>query len=62
VSALEQPSRDLRRRRRRRRWPRLVAGLVVVVVVFAAGVAVGMAIQDRPSPGGEQTIVRTFTP
>jgi hypothetical protein len=61
VSPLEQSSRR-GRRRRRSLWPRVLVGVVVVLLVFAAGVALGMAIQDRPSPGGEQTIVRTVLP
>jgi hypothetical protein len=35
---------------------------LVVVVVFAAGLALGQALQDNPSPGGTQTIVRTLRP
>lgn len=63
MSALEQPSRtDRRRRRRGRSWPRILAGMALVLAVFAAGVAVGIAIEERPAPGGEQTIVRTFVP
>jgi len=38
----------------------VAAGLAVLV--FLVGVALGMALQDRPSPGGEQTIVRTLEP
>ncbi len=39
-----------------------MAALASALVIFAVGVAVGMALQDRPSPGGEQTIVRTLEP
>jgi hypothetical protein len=35
---------------------------LVVVVVFAAGLALGQALHDNPSPGGTQTIVRTLRP
>jgi hypothetical protein len=35
---------------------------LVVIVVFAAGLALGQALQDNPSPGGTQTIVRTLRP
>lgn len=63
MSALERPSRDTRRRGRRRRlWPRVLLAVAFALVVFAAGVALGMAIEERPAPGGEQTIVRTFQP
>jgi hypothetical protein len=32
------------------------------VVVFVVGIAVGEALHDNPSPGGQQTIVRTLNP
>jgi hypothetical protein len=32
------------------------------VVVFAAGIAVGEAAHDNPTPGGTQTLVRTLRP
>jgi len=32
------------------------------VVLFAVGVAVGKALEDGPSDGGTQTLVRTLTP
>jgi len=35
---------------------------LIVVLVFAAGLALGQALQDNPSPGGSQTIVRTLRP
>jgi hypothetical protein len=40
----------------------VLAGTALAALVFALGVALGMAIQDRPAPGGEQTIVRTVFP
>jgi hypothetical protein len=40
-----------------------VAALVVcAVLVFALGVALGLALDDRPVPGGTQTVVRTLEP
>jgi hypothetical protein len=33
-----------------------------VVVVFVVGIAVGEALHDNPSSGGQQTIVRTLSP
>ena len=53
-----------RRARRRRRtglvgWAlRLLAG----IVVFAAGVAVGQALEDRPAPGRPVTSFATIEP
>jgi hypothetical protein len=34
----------------------------VVVVAFGAGLALGQALNDNPSPGGSQTVVRTLKP
>jgi hypothetical protein len=31
-------------------------------LVFALGVALGLALDDRPVPGGTQTFVRTLEP
>jgi hypothetical protein len=36
--------------------------LAVLAIVFIAGMAIGRAIEDTPSPGGTQTIVRTLEP
>jgi hypothetical protein len=33
-----------------------------LVVVFGAGLALGEALNDNPSPGGSQTLVRTLRP
>lgn len=51
-----------RRPPRRRRWPRVLALVVAALVVFGVGVALGIALQDRPVPGGTQTFVRTLEP
>ncbi len=59
---IEQPSSSVRRARPRRVWPRVVALVLGAVLVFAVGVALGLALGDRPSPGGTQTIVRTLEP
>jgi hypothetical protein len=32
------------------------------VLLFAVGLALGRALQDRPVPGGTQTFVRTLEP
>ena len=52
---------SLRRRRRPSRRRRYVWWLVrtaVVVAVFAAGIALGEALGDNPTPGGSQTVER----
>ena len=58
------PVSAVRRRppRKRRLWPRVVALVVCAVLVFALGVALGLALDDRPVPGGTQTVVRTLEP
>ncbi|HEY7177779.1 MAG TPA: hypothetical protein VH305_01280 [Gaiella sp.] len=48
--------------RRRRRWPRVLAAVAGAVILFALGVALGLALDDRPVPGGTQTFVRTLEP
>ena len=48
--------------RKRRVWPRVAALVVGAVLVFALGVAFGLALDDRPVPGGTETIVRTLEP
>ena len=56
------------RSRGRRRGPsgrRIVAWilrLAVIAAVFIAGLAIGRALEDAPSPGGTQTVVRTLEP
>jgi len=54
-------------RRGRRRGPRSrlvfwLAGLALAAVLFWAGVAVGEALHDNPTPGITQTSVRTLHP
>lgn len=58
------PASVARRRppRRRNRWPRVAALVVGAAVLFALGLAVGLALDDRPVPGGTQTFVRTLEP
>jgi hypothetical protein len=63
VSGLDTDARVARRAaRRRRRWPRVVAAILGAVVLFALGVALGLALDDRPVPGGTQTSIRTLPP
>jgi hypothetical protein len=35
---------------------------VAALVVFALGIGLGQALNDNPSPGGRQTLVRTLQP
>jgi hypothetical protein len=48
--------------RQRRRWPRIAAIVAAAMLLFAVGVALGLALDDRPVPGGTQTVVRTLEP
>jgi hypothetical protein len=43
-------------------WPRVLAAGAGALVLFALGVALGLALEDRPVPGGTQTSVRTLEP
>jgi len=36
--------------------------VAVLLVVFGAGLALGQALNDNPSPGDTQTLVRTLKP
>jgi len=47
---------------RGRLWLRIAALGVGAIVLVGVGIAVGMALQDRPVPGGTQTLVRTLEP
>jgi hypothetical protein len=51
-----------RRAARRRLWRRVVALVVGAAILFGLGVALGLALDDRPVPGGTQTFVRTLEP
>jgi hypothetical protein len=53
------PSR--RERPRRRRW-RIVLAVVAAGVAFAVGIALGQSLDDNPSTGRTQTLVRTLKP
>jgi hypothetical protein len=41
---------------------RVILAIVGAAVLFGAGVALGLALDDRPVPGGTQTLVRTLEP
>jgi hypothetical protein len=62
VSVGQAPAARRRPPRRRSRWPRIAALVVGAAVLFALGVALGLALDDRPVPGGTQTFVRTLEP
>lgn len=49
-------------RRRRRRLLRWAVRLVGIAVVFAAGVALGQALENDPNSGETQTSIRTLVP
>jgi hypothetical protein len=51
-----------RRPPRSRRWPKVLCAVVAAVVVFSLGLALGLALEDRPVPGGTQTSIRTLEP
>ena len=58
-------SRVERRPRRRPRHTRpiyWIAALALAAILFGAGVAVGEALHDNPTPGITQTSVRTLHP
>jgi hypothetical protein len=61
---LERPSREVRHGRPRRRRAVLRAALIVIgaVLVFLLGIAFARTLDERPKPGGAETIVRTLTP
>lgn len=57
-----QRSRQARGRRRRFRPLRLVLGLALAAGLFAAGLSLGRALDEGPSPGGTRTLERTLKP
>ena len=50
-----------RRRRRNPLWRPLLL-LAGALLLLAAGVAIGRALENGPSPGGTRTMVRTLEP
>ena len=60
TAAIRPPAR--RPAARRRLWPRILALVLGAALVFGLGVALGLALDDRPVPGGTQTFVRTLEP
>ena len=55
-------SRQRSRRRRRRTLALGAAALLVAAAIFAAGVALGMALHDNPAPGSTETTTKTILP
>ena len=55
------PRRE-RRPPKRRRLLRFWIGATVLVIVFGVGLALGQSLDDNPSPGRDQTLVRTLKP
>jgi hypothetical protein len=51
-----------RRRRTGHRAARLAVKTALVLLVFAAGVALGQALEDNPGGGGQETRIRTLKP
>jgi hypothetical protein len=41
---------------------RVILAVFGALVLFGAGVALGLALDDRPIPGGTQTLERTLEP
>jgi hypothetical protein len=63
MTTLEQPRRQARRRRSRRNAVgRTVLVVVALALTFLFGVAFARTLDDRPTPGRTETIVRTLTP
>ena len=56
------PPRARRPPRRRRPWRTAALVAVGAALLFGLGIALGMALVDRPVPGGTQTFVRTLEP
>ena len=59
---ISRADRGPRRRPRRIRPGYWLAGLAAAAILFGAGVALGEALHDNPTPGITQTSVRTLHP
>lgn len=55
-------ARPPRRRRRGRQIRGILVGIAAAAVVFAVGVALGQALEDRPEPSQPVTEVSTIQP
>jgi hypothetical protein len=61
VSSVEQ-RRRVAPRSRHRPVLRVVLAALAAILAFLLGIAFARTLDDRPTNGGEQTIVRTLTP
>ena len=63
MSSLDRATRrQPARRSTRARVGRAVLLVVCAVLVFLLGIAFARTLDERPAPGGAETIVRTLTP
>ncbi|MGL6278923.1 MAG: hypothetical protein ACRC50_05130 [Gaiella sp.] len=62
MTSIDRVERRRSAKRARRPWLRWLALTAAGALLLALGVAFGLALGDRPEPGGEQTIVRTLEP
>jgi len=59
---VERRARRDEQRARRRRVIRAALALAGAALLFIIGLSLGRALEDAPSPGGTQTLVRTLAP
>ena len=52
----------LRRRSNRRTLRKRVLLALAILAAFAVGIALGQALHDNPTPGGQQTLLHTTPP
>jgi hypothetical protein len=62
VTERRERARLERRRARRRRALGAVVATALAAIAFFAGLALGRALEERPRPGGTQSLVRTLEP
>jgi hypothetical protein len=62
VTLRSSTARPPRRRRRGRQILGILLGIAAAAIVFAVGVALGQALEDRPEPSQPVTEVSTIQP
>jgi hypothetical protein len=62
VGGRRERARLERRRARRRRAVGVAFAVAFAAIAFYAGLALGRALEERPRPGGTQSLVRTLEP
>jgi hypothetical protein len=62
VNERRERARVERRRARRRQALAVVFATGLAAIAFFAGLALGRALEERPEPGGTQSLVRTLEP